>query len=78
MRIRKLLLYNTDQSIFNYGDNNTQLMLETKLYIFTMLDKIVSSLVDISRVAASEQNMQLREVDKNFSFRGREFKAFST
>jgi hypothetical protein len=43
-----------------------------------MQDKIISSLVDISRVAANEQNMQLRESDKNLSFREREFKAFST
>jgi len=77
MRITKLLLYNTDQSVFNYDDNR-QLMFETKLCMCIMQDKIISSLVDISRVAANEQNMQLRESDKNLSFRGREFKAFST
>jgi len=39
--------------------------------MFTMRDKIISSLVDISRVATNEQNTQLPEVDKNLSFRGR-------
>jgi len=46
-------------------------MLQMKLCIFTMKDKIISSLVDISRVAANEQNMQLRKFDKNLSLRGR-------
>jgi len=70
MRITKLLLYNTDQSVFNH-DDNTQLMLIMKFCMFTMRDKIISSLVDISRVATNEQNTQLPEVDKNLSFRGR-------
>jgi len=46
MRITKLLLHNTDQTVFNYGAN-TQLMLEMKLCMFTMQDKFISSLVDI-------------------------------
>jgi hypothetical protein len=39
--------------------------------MFTVQDKIISSLVDILRVAANEQNIQLREVNKNLSFRGK-------
>lgn len=46
MRVTKLLLHNTDQNVFIYGDN-TQLMLEMKLCVFTLQDKIISSLVDI-------------------------------